>query len=273
LAADLAERGPIRIGVGGWVFEPWRGSFYPQGLPQKDELAYMARRLTAIEINSTYYGAQKPETFRKWAAATPDGFKFAVKGNRFCTNRRELAGAGAAIEKFFAQGVTELGERLGPVLWQFAPTKIFDAGDFEAFLELLPGQADGLELRHVVEVRHDSFRSPVFLEMLRRFGVGVVHAEHAQYPGIWDVCGDVVYLRLQTGSDEVPTAYPPRVLDGWADRLKAWAEGEAPRDLELVAPDQKVNGRPREVFAFVIHEGKIRAPAAALALIERVAKG
>jgi uncharacterized protein YecE (DUF72 family) len=269
----VAERGPIRIGVGGWVFEPWRGTFYPPGLKRDDELGFMARRLTAIEINSTYYGSQKPETFARWREATPEGFRFTVKGNRFCTNRRELAGADEAVGKFFGQGVTELGDRLGPVLWQFAPTKRFDPEDFGAFLALLPKMADGLKLRHVVEVRDDSFRTPAFIELLRRFGVGVVHAVHADYPGIWDVSGEVVYLRLQTGSDDVPTAYPAQVLDGWAERLKTWAEGAAPKGLELIAPDEPAGSGPRDVYAFVTHEGKIRAPAAAQALIARIAQG
>ncbi len=266
----MANTGRIRVGVGGWVFEPWRGTFYPAGLKQADELAYMSRRVTVIEINSTYYGSQKPETFAKWAAATPEGFKFSVKGSRFCTNRRDLSGAGESIERFFAQGVTELGDRLGPVLWQFAPTKQLDEADFEAFLALLPKTAGGLQLRHVVEVRHDSFRSSAFIALLRRFGVGVVHAEHASYPGIWDQAGDLAYVRLQTGSDDCATAYPPAALDLWADRFKTWARGEAPDDLELVDPAHPAPQGPREVFAFVIHEGKIRAPAAAQALIERL---
>jgi uncharacterized protein YecE (DUF72 family) len=230
----------------------------------------MSRRLTAIEINSTYYGSQKPETFRKWADATPEDFKFTVKGNRFCTNRRDLAGAAEPLRRFFAQGVTELGDRFGPVLWQLAPTKKFDPGDLEGFLQLLPKAVDGLAMRHVVEARHDSFRSPEFIALLRRHGVGLVHAEHGSYPGIWDVTADFVYVRLQTGSDDIPTAYPPEALDAWSERFRTWARGSAPGDLELVDPDHPAETRPREVFAFVIHEGKVRAPAAAQALIERL---
>ena len=268
----MAGSGKIRIGVGGWVFEPWRGAFYPEGLSQKNELAYMSQRLTAIEINATYYGSQKPETFARWRDETPDDFVFTVKGNRFCTNRRDLGGAAESIQRFFAQGITQLGPKLGPVLWQFAPTKTFDPDDFEAFLTLLPHTADGLTLRHVVEVRHGSFRTPAFIALLRRFGTGVVHAEHVSYPGIWDVAGDVAYVRLQTGSDDIATAYPAQALDQWAARFKAWAEGRAPEDLELVDPGHPAERRPREVFAFVIHEGKVRAPAAAQALIERLGR-
>ena len=265
--------GQIRIGVGGWTFEPWRGVFYPPGLPKTRELAYAGEHLTAIEVNATYYGAQKPETFRRWAAEVPDGFVFTVKGNRFCTNRRELAGAGDSIARFFDQGIVELGPKLGPVLWQFAPTKQFDEADFGAFLELLPKTADGLDLRHAVEVRHDSFRSPAFVALLRRFGIPVVYAEHAAYPGIADLTGPFVYARLQKGSDDIETGYPAPALDAWAGRVKAWAEGGAPADLDLVDPANAADAKPREVFAFVINEGKVRAPAAAMALISRLTAG
>ena len=269
----MAEAGRIRIGVGGWVYEPWRGAFYPDDLSQKKELAYMARRMTAIEINSTYYGSQKPATFKKWADDTPDGFVFTAKGNRFCTNRRELAEAGDSIKRFFDQGITELGPKLGPILWQFAPTKKFDEADFGAFLELLPDKAGGLPLRHAVEVRHDSFRTPAFISLLRRFGVPVVLAEHGSYPGIPDLAGDFVYARLQTGSDQIDTAYPPETLDLWADRFRTWACGGEPDGLDPVDPAHPAASQPRDVFAFVIHEGKLRAPAGASALIGRLGPG
>ena len=262
--------GRIRAGVGGWVFEPWRGVFYPPGLRHADELSYSSRRLTAIEINATYYGTQKPDTWRKWAHETPSDFCFAVKGNRFCTNRRDLAGAGDSIKKFFDQGLTELGPKLGPIFWQFANTKTFDEADFAAFLELLPAQADGLKLRHAVEVRHDSFCTPAFIALLRRFNTPVVFADHGTYPAIPDVTGDFVYARLQTGSDDIETAYPPKDLDAWAGRLKTWADGGAPADLGLVDPDHPADRRPRDVFAFIIHEGKVRAPAGAQAIISRL---
>jgi uncharacterized protein YecE (DUF72 family) len=267
---DAAMAGRIRVGVGGWVFEPWRGVFYPEGLPQKQELHFASRRLTAIEINATYYSTQKPETYRKWRDETPDGFMFTLKGSRFVTNRRELAGAGEAIRRFVEQGITELGPKLGPIFWQFAPTKKFDPADFEAFLELLPAQAGGGPLRHAVEVRHDSFRSPEFITLLRRFNIPVVFADHAAYPGIPDVTGDFVYARLQTGSDDVETAYPVSELDAWVRRLQTWSEGGRPEDLEAVAPEAAARKAPRDVFAFIIHEGKVRAPAGAQAVIERL---
>jgi uncharacterized protein YecE (DUF72 family) len=266
----MNPRGQIRIGVGGWTFAPWRGVFYPADLAQKNELSFASRRLTAIEINATYYGSQKPESWRRWAAETPDGFVFTVKGSRFTTNRRVLAEAGESIARFFDQGLTELGDKLGPVLWQFAPTKRFDAADFGAFLELLPKSVDGRTIRHCVEVRHDSFANPAFAALLRQFQVPVVFADHQTYPALADVTGDFVYARLQTGSDAVETAYEPAALDTWAGRLATWAEGGRPADLAAADPDHTPPASPREVFAFIIHEGKVRAPAGAMALIERL---
>jgi uncharacterized protein YecE (DUF72 family) len=262
--------GQIHIGVGGWTFEPWRGVFYPPEVKQKDELAYMSRRLTAIEINATYYGSQKPETFARWAAETPEGFMFTVKGNRFCTNRRVLAEAGESIGRFFKQGVLELGDKMGPVLWQFAPGKKFDAEDFGAFLDLLPREIDGRRIRHCVEVRNPSFSTPEFPALLRKHHVAPVFADHGTYPAIADVTADFVYARLQTGSDDCPTAYAEPELDAWAGRLKTWAVGGEPADLPKADPSTSAPKTAREVFAFIIHEGKVRAPAGAMALIERL---
>lgn len=264
-----AKSGHIYLGIGGWTFAPWRGVFYPDKLAQSKELAYAASHLTSIEINGTYYGSQKPESFRKWASEVPDGFVFSVKGPRFTTNRRVLAEAGDSVKRFYDSGVLELGDRLGPVLWQFAPTKKFDDADFGAFLELLPRELDGRKLRHVVEVRHDSFRVPGFIALLRKFKTPVVFAEHATYPAIADVTGDFVYARLQKGSDDVPTAYPPKQLAAWAERFKTWAAGGEPTDLPKV-DNSTPKATRRDVFAYVIHEGKVRAPAGAMDLINRV---
>jgi len=266
----VKSSGTVYVGIGGWNFEPWRGVFYPDKLPQAKELNYAASKLTAIEINSTYYGSQKPESFRKWARETPDGFQFSVKASRFSTNRRVLAEGADSIKRFLTSGVTELGSRLGPLLWQFAPTKKFDEADFRSFLELLPEKQDGLRLRHVVEVRHDSFRSPAFIALIREFNVAVVCAEHETYPGIADVTSDFVYLRLQKGKDTIATGYPPKELDAWARRFETFASGSVPKDLEQVDPKSAPKAAPRDVFAYVIHEGKVRAPAAAMALIERL---
>jgi uncharacterized protein YecE (DUF72 family) len=263
-----AKSGSIYIGIGGWTFEPWRGEFYPKGLPHAKELAYAAERLTSIEINGTFYRTQTPATFRKWASEVPNGFKFALKGPRFATNRRVLKEAGDSIKRFLHSGVTELGDRLGPLLWQFAPTKKFDAGDFGGFLELLPAKFDGQMLRHVIEVRHDSFRSSEFIALLRKFDMPVVYTDHARYPNIADSTGKFIYARLQRGKDTVRTAYPPNEIKAWAGRLRQMAEGKEPADLPRVAAPTERKPPPREVFAYVIHEGKIRAPAGAMALIE-----
>ncbi len=260
----------IRTGCGGWTFEPWRGVFYPDSLKQKDELGYMSRQLPSIEINGTYYSSFKPDSWRKWRDETPDGFVFTVKGSRFTTNRKVLAEAGESLEKFFAQGIAELGDKLGPIFWQFANTKKFDAYDFEGFLALLPKTLEGRTLRHAVEVRHDSFCTPEFPALLRKYGVANIYADHATYPEIGDVTADFVYARLQTGSDDVETAYDEAALATWAARLKTWAGGGEPADLPKVDPGHVAPKTPRDVFAFIIHEGKVRAPHGARALQARV---
>ncbi len=264
------KSGTIRVGIGGWTYEPWRGVFYPKGLPHAQELRYAAERLTSIEVNGTFYSTQSPKTFRKWASEVPDGFVFALKGPRYAVNRRVLAEAGDSIRRFIDSGISELGDHLGPLLWQFAPTKKFDEADFGRFLELLPEDVDGRRLRHVVEVRHDSFMAPAFIALLRKFKVPVVFSEHATYPAIADITGDFLYARLQKGKDSVKTGYPPKALDGWAKRLHTWAKGGAPADLPRI-DKSKPQAKLRDVFAYFIHEGKIRAPAAAMATIERLA--
>src|SRR5881394_2015515 len=257
------------VGIGGWTFEPWRGVFYPKGLAQAKELTYAAQHLTSIEINGTYYGSQKPASFRKWKSETPDGFVFSVKGPRFAVNRSVLAEAGDSIKRFYDSGVTELGDRLGPVLWQFAPTKKFDEADFGKFLELLPRKLGGHALRHVVEVRNPSFCVLGFVALLRQFETPVVFAEHGKYPAIADIASDFVYARLQKGNDELKTCYPPKQLDAWAKRFQAWAGGGEPDDLPRVDKATPTKTR-RDVFAYVIREGKVRAPAGAMELIARV---
>ncbi|MDQ2955240.1 MAG: DUF72 domain-containing protein [Pseudomonadota bacterium] len=269
----MTKHGSIRVGIGGWSFAPWRGPFYPKGLAHSKELAHASAHLTSIEINSTFYRSQTPATFRKWAAATPAGFIFAVKGSRFVTNRRVLAEAGESLKRFFASGVLELGDRLGPFLWQFAPTKKFDQADFGKFLELLPSNMAGQKLRHVVEVRHDSFKTPDFTALLRRFSIPVVFADHDSYPAIADVTGDFVYARLQKGKDSIKTGYPPKMLAQWAQRARVWAQGGETQDLPRLDDAMRTPTKARDVFVYFIHEGKLRAPAAAMALIERLSAG
>jgi uncharacterized protein YecE (DUF72 family) len=267
---SMTAKNHIRIGIGGWTFEPWRGVFYPKGLTHAKELAYASERLTSIEVNGTFYRSQTPATFRKWASEVPKGFVFAIKGSRFVTNRRVLKEAGDSIGRFLDSGVTELGDKLGPLLWQFAPFKKFDEADFGGFLELLPDTFNGRHIRHVVEVRHDSFKTPEFIALLRKFKMPVVFTDHATYPNIADITGDFLYARLQQGQDTIPTAYPPKQIEAWAGRLQTWAQGKEPKDLPRADPKHKPKVAPRDVFAYVIHEGKVRAPAAAMALIERL---
>jgi uncharacterized protein YecE (DUF72 family) len=261
-------RPSIRVGIGGWTFEPWRGTFYPEGLTQKRELEYASRKLTSIEINGTFYGSQKPETFAKWHAETPDDFMFALKGPRFTTNRRLLAEAGESVERFLNSGILELGDKLGPINWQFAATKKFDPEDFAAFLKLLPASMAGQPIRHAVEVRHDSFRTPDFVDLARRHGVAVVMAGDSDYPQIADPTAPFVYARIMGTQEGHPLGYAPKALDAWAARAKVYAEGAVPEDLDSVAPAPETV--PRDVFLYVISGHKVANPAAAMALIERL---
>lgn len=265
------RRGAIRIGVGGWTFEPWRGAFYPEGLAQKSELEYASRKLTSIEINGTYYGSQKPESFAKWYDETPDDFVFSVKGPRFATNRRVLAEAGPSIERFFNSGVMRLKEKLGPINWQFMPTKKFDPADFEKFLNLLPAEIDGYALRHAVEVRHESFCTPEFVELLSAREVAAVLAADSQFPQIADFTSPFVYVRIMGTSADAELGYSAREIDAWAKRALELAAGEIPAGFRTVGTAKK-RRQPRDVFLYVISGHKPKNPAAALALIERVDK-
>ncbi|WP_424813499.1 DUF72 domain-containing protein [Roseococcus sp. YIM B11640] len=265
-------KGRIRIGVGGWTFEPWRGTFYPEGLAQKRELEYAAGKLTSIEINGTYYGSQKPESFRKWHDETPDDFVFALKGPRFTTNRRVLAEAGESVRRFLDSGILELKDKLGPINWQFAGTKKFDPADFEAFLKLLPHEHGGRALRHAVEVRHESFRDPDFVALARQHGVAIVLAgDTDEFPQITDPTADFIYARIMGTKEDEELGYPARALTAWAARAQAWAAGEPPKGLAPPsgAPDKM---RPRDVFLYVISGFKPRNPAAAMALIGKASK-
>lgn len=209
----MSETGTIRAGIGGWQFAPWEGTFYPDDLPKARQLEYASRHLATIEVNGTFYRGQKPETFAKWAETVPDGFVFSLKGHRAITNRRVLGEAEESIGKFLATGIAELGDHLGPLVWQFTPTKKFDAQDMAAFLALLPEKSGGMRLRHVLEVRHDSFLVPEFVTLAAKHGVAICYAHHAQYPELADVTGDFVYARLQKGRDDIETAYPPEELE------------------------------------------------------------
>jgi uncharacterized protein YecE (DUF72 family) len=262
------EGGAIRVGVGGWDYDPWRETFYPAGLPKSKQLEYASSKLTAIEINATYYKLQRPELFERWAKAVPDGFKFAIKGSRYCSNRRVLGEGGEGVERFCAQGMTELGDKLGPIMWQFMATKAFDPEDFGAFLKLLPARQDGVPLRHAVEVRHNSFRDPAFVALVRAAGVAIVYGDSDDFPCVADLSGDFAYARLMCARAEEPAGYPAAALDRWAALAKAWARGESPDGLPYNA--DPAPPKPRDTYVFFISGAKERNPAAALATIERL---
>ncbi len=258
----------IRVGIGGWTYEPWRGTFFPDKLPHARELEHASRKVTTIEVNGTFYRGQTPATYRKWADETPDDFIFALKAVRYATNRRVLAEAGPSIDRFLNSGVDELGDKLGPILWQFPPTKAFDPGDFAAFLSLLPQDVNGRALRHAVEVRHASFQTEEFIALARQREVAVVVADSARYPMIADVTGPFIYARLQDAREEIETGYSADDLAVWEKRARGWEAGRAAEDLPLIAepaPETK-----RDVFIYMINGAKVRAPAAAMALLERL---
>ncbi|MDH7788088.1 uncharacterized protein YecE (DUF72 family) [Ochrobactrum sp. 19YEA23] len=264
-----ASSGKIRVGIGGWAFEPWDESFYPEKLAKKRQLEYASSKLTSIEINSTYYGPQKPTTFAKWHDETPEGFVFSLKAPRFSTNRRVLAEAGESIERFLTGGVMELKEKLGVVNWQFMGTKKFDPVDFEAFLKLLPKRLDGRDLRHAVEVRHDSFNSPEFTALLREYGVAAVIAGDSAFPQFADLAAPFAYLRIMGTREGEPLGYSEAELDQWATRAKAIASGKAPGGLRTIEPAVD-DGVARDVYLYVISGYKAQNPHAAMALIDRL---
>lgn len=263
--------GRIHVGVGGWTYEPWRGAFYPAGLPKAKELAYLAERMTAIEVNGTYYSAQTVETFRKWAGEAPDGFGFTLKAPRFATNRRVLAEAGGSIARFFESGPTEMGDKLGPILWQLPATKRFDRDDVAAFLKRLPVAFSGCRLRHAIEAGHESFADPAFLALLREAEASVTQVvlDAPDHPMIADASADFVYLRIQRSRADIASGFAEADLDLWARRLRAYAAGIDPGDMPILAGDA-ADRTERDVYAFFIAGAKERNPAAAMALIERL---
>lgn len=264
-----AKTGRIRVGIGGWIYQPWRGTFYPEGLAQRLELDYASRHLTSLEINSTYYGAQRPTSFMRWHDETPDDFVFSVKGPRFAMNRRVLAEAGPTIERFLAGGVLNLRNKLGPINWQVLPGKRFDPEDYARFLELLPVEADGHALRHALEVRHESFCTPEFVALARQRGAAIVVSGDSEYPQIADVSAPFVYARIMGTADSEPFGYASAELDRWAERALTWAQGGSPGELATFdAPPAAKTGR--DVYLYVISGCKERNPAAAMALIERL---
>jgi len=259
------------VGVGGWVYEPWRDNFYPAGLAHARELEYLSRRVTAIEINATYYRTQSAASFAKWRDAVPDDFVFAIKASRYATNRRVLAEAGESIERFAASGIGELGPKLGPIVWQFATSKAFDADDFAAFLKLLPARVGSLPLRHAMEVRHPSFMCAEYLALARRHGVATVFAHSDDYPSFADTTGPFVYARLMRCEACHETGYPEAEIASWAARARAWSEGREPQGLARVETTPAASAA-RDVYLFYISGAKERAPAAAVATLAALAR-
>ncbi|MEI7037951.1 DUF72 domain-containing protein [Fulvimonas yonginensis] len=269
LSTPTANDVGVRVGIGGWTFAPWRNNFYPAGLVQRRELEYASRQLRAIEINGTFYGAQKPATYAKWAAETPEGFVFALKAPRYVVESKRLAAAGKGIEAFVHGGLAELGDRLGPINWQLGPGRPFDADDIAGFLDALPRELDGRPLRHVLEVRHRSFASERYVDLARAHGVPTVFTDATQYPSFADLTGDFVYARLMRSQADEPAGYPADALDAWATRARAWSQGKDLAELPHAGALQP-DGPPREVFVFFIGSAKERNPAAAMALQSRI---
>ena len=263
--------GRIRVGIGGWLFAPWRNNFYPAKWPQKRELEYASRHVTSIEINSTYYRGQTPTTYAKWRRETPEGFVFALKAQKDATAERVLANSGRRIKGFVFGGIAELGDRLGPISWQFPPYKRFERDDFAAFLDLLPRELDGVPLRHVLEVRHASFMCEEYLALARAHRLPTVFTDSPEYPSFADLTGDFVYARLMCSRSEIATGYDSTQLDAWAARAHAWANGAAPTDLPRGAPNTSAAmDAPRDVYLYFISAAKERNPAAAMALLDRL---
>ena len=244
--------GEIRVGIGGWTYPPWRGTFYPPSLPHARELEYGSRQFRALEINATFYGRQKASSWAKWAAATPDDFQFAIKGSRFVVSRKKLADADEGIGNFFAQGLAALGPKLGPILWMFDERRAFDREDFARFFDLLPGQVDGVPVRHAIEARHESFGHDAFFSLCRDHDIAVVLADSDTAPAIAADTASFTYMRLKRMSEDVPTGYDDEAFARFA--------GEA----------RKTVASGRDAFIFMINGAKVRAPAAALALQQRL---
>ncbi|MEJ2864535.1 DUF72 domain-containing protein [Actinomycetospora flava] len=289
----------VRIGTSGWIYPPWRRVFYPEGLVQRRELTYLAERLDTVEINGSFYSLQRASSYRTWAERTPDDFVFAVKGGRFVTHMKKLRGVEVGLANFFASGPLALGPKLGPVLWQLPPNLGYDAARIEDFLALLPrtaGEAAAMAaghtdkvpepctetgepnrpLRHAIEVRHATFRDPGFVAQLRRYGVALVVADTAgTFPRLDDVTADLVYVRLHGDTELYASGYTAASLDRWAERIRAWAAGNAPTSEDTVAPDDPPPAAPdgRDVVVYFDNDVKVHAPFDAMGLRERVRSG
>jgi uncharacterized protein YecE (DUF72 family) len=291
----MSSSGRIRIGISGWNYGGWRGTFYPRGLRHEDELSYAGRRVDTIEINGTHYSLQRPESFAKWHDETPDGFVFAVKGSRFITHLKQLHDIETPLANFFASGVLRLEQKLGPFLWQFSPRFKFDPERLDHFFALLPRDTEKAAalakrhdrrlkgrawtrterkrcLRHAIEIRHRSFLDAAFVALLRRHRIALVFADSVEWPYAEDLTADFVYLRLHGSEELYASGYSEEALDHWASRIKLWARGLQPNDARLIAPDTPPPRRnARDVYVYFDNDAKVRAPADARSLKAKVA--
>lgn len=281
------------VGISGWTYKPWRGVFYPEGLVQRRELEYASRQFGSIEINGTFYGLQKPDAFRRWREETPDRFVFAVKGSRYITHTRRLKEAEKPLANFLASGVLALEEKLGPILWQLPPSLRFDAERLDAFLALLPRDTEAAarlakrhddrlngrswlrpgrkrKLRHALEVRHDSFKTKEFIDLLRRHRVALVFADTVDWPYMEDVTADFIYLRLHGSEELYVSGYSDEALDRWAARIGKWAAGSEPADAERIDGKARTRKSGRQVHVYFDNDAKVRAPVDASGLMERL---
>jgi uncharacterized protein YecE (DUF72 family) len=291
----VSALGQIRIGISGWTYAGWRGKFYPEKLPHKKELSYAAQLFRSIEINATFYSLQRPGTFAKWAAATPDDFVFAIKGSRYITHVQRLKEIRAPLANFFASGVLRLGPKLGPFLWQLPPNFKFDAKRIESFFKLLPRDTESAQelarrhdrrvsdrawmksdevrpLRHSVEIRSRSFVVPEFIGLLRAYRVALVCADTVEWPQLMDVTSDFMYCRLHGSEQLYASGYDNDALDTWAARVVAWASGSEPKDAERVTDKPGPKALSRDVYVYFDNDAKVRAPFDAQGLMARVKK-
>lgn len=259
----------IRFGIGGWTFEEWRGTFYPGDLPAKRELEYASRKLTTIEINGTFYRTQTPASFKKWFDETPADFVFSVKAPRYIVGKKVLAESGELLDVFLNSGLAELKQKLGPILWQLAPYKKFD-DDISAFLKMLPHEHGGLPLRHALEIRSKSFLVSEFVDLAHKHNVAIVYADSDDYPAIADVTADFAYARLQRCTESEKTGYSKKALDQWMTCAREWENGTAPEGLDIYGARAKPSKTKHDVFIYFISGAKVRAPHAAMAMIDRL---
>jgi uncharacterized protein YecE (DUF72 family) len=287
----------VRIGISGWRYAPWRGDFYPKGLPQRSELEYAARLLRTVEINGSFYSLQRPSSYQQWRAQTPEDFVFSVKGGRFITHMKKLAGVESAVANFFASGVLALGDKLGPVLWQLPPNLGYDPDRLAAFFSLLPrttmqaarfaeGHDERLKdrswtvtdadrpIRHALEVRHSTYEKPEFVELLRAHDIALVVADTAgKWPFLEDVTSDFVYVRLHGSEELYVSGYDEASLDRWAEKMRAWSAGrDAPGARTLSSP-VAVRPEGRDVFVYFDNDVKVRAPYDAMSLAAKLGSG